>query len=163
MNKELQIIPPDGYEIDKDKSTLERIVFKKAKKKLDYNDVARKLFKNDYFYTDSSARIELADGGDYPEINESNNSPSREQLQSILALNKLLNVAKYLNQDWLPTYKRIPEFKWNIGIDTEGDFIIEESNGTIDSCAYFKTKELAIQAIQILGEDEIRKALTLNH
>lgn len=37
MEKEIKIIPPEGYEIDKERSTFEKIVFKEIKKALTLN------------------------------------------------------------------------------------------------------------------------------
>lgn len=89
-----------------------------------------------------------------------------EIAKSLVDLVKLINTAKYLNGDWKPT--KINMF--NPGI--KYFFIIIENNLHITyshkddlftSLVYFKTKELAQQAIDILGEDTIKNALTLNY
>ena len=78
------------------------------------------------------------------------------------ALVKLINTAKYLNGDWLPVEN----------INANNNYYIYFSGNVlkiIPHCiihtgsVYFKTKELAQKAIEILGEDTIRKALTLNY
>ena len=95
--------------------------------------------------------------------------------RKIEAINKLLEVAKYLNKDWKPDfyYSEIDEngyilkTNWFFYIDHEVD-----DNGTHnetlaitnESCwctapVYFHTKELAEQALEILGEETIRLAL----
>lgn len=53
MNK-LQINPPEGYEIDQDKSNLSKgiIYFKECVKTLTYENVANTLFKNKSFFLD---------------------------------------------------------------------------------------------------------------
>lgn len=48
--KELKIEIPKGYEIDKENSTFERIVFKPIKKDITYEDVCNTLFKNNVGY-----------------------------------------------------------------------------------------------------------------
>lgn len=165
--KEIKIEVPEGYEIDKDRSTFERIVFKEVKKAVTYKDIAASIIKHkESFWISSNGSIIGSKSIDSPE--EPNNSSTKEQLESILALNKLCNVAKYLNGDWLPERSRGSYIKWFIGINyeslggPESTLTIGKHNTVQYSIVYFKTKELAQQAITILGEEEIRKALTLN-
>lgn len=165
--KEIKIIPPEGYEIDKEKSTFEKIVFKEVKTKVTYEEVAKSLFKSHMVYWIGSSGTTLNAYINNAYL-DSNLSKTKEQLQSILALNKLCNVAKYLNGDWLPKKTRY-ETKWFISIlfeDAKSDrytINIMKHNSVMYSCIYFKERELAQQAIEILGEREIIKALTLNH
>jgi hypothetical protein len=163
MNK-LQIYPPEGYEIDQDKLSKGVVHFKKSKKVLSYKDVANEIFKF------KSAYYLSADGTPncVPEVGYAIHpvlSKTKTQLESILALNKLCNVAKYLNGDWLPSHKHEHQYYIQININSEISSVNSFCGGghDISSNVYFKSKELAQQAIEILGEDEIRKALTLNH
>lgn len=156
--KKLKITPPEGYEIDKENSTFECIKFKPIKK-LTYNDICNKLEKK--FHKDKSlSKISHAvfydEDTPYP-IYDS--CTSQKQVQKLLAINKLMNVAKYLNGDWKPFNSNI--ITWYIEIDNQTNKI--EYNWTIiyvSHIAYFKTRELAKQAIEILGEDTIRLALS---
>jgi hypothetical protein len=163
--KTLNIEVPEGYEIDKDKSTFERIVFKEVKEKLSYEDISNKLFIDITYYINTEGDIPYFYGNSSTPINQ---ATTREQLESILALNKLCNVAKYLNGDWLPDKKRY-DTKWFIAIQFEdkksdsSSLSINKHETVMYSCVYFKEKRLAQQAIDTLGEEEIRKALTLNH
>lgn len=82
---------------------------------------------------------------------------SRKQAEKILALNKLFNIAQYLN---------------STTDNCEGKFVLllEDDGNTVDICdtmydnAYglptFNTIELAKQAIEILGKDTIKLALS---
>ena len=164
--KELKIEIPKGYEIDKDKSTFEKIVFKEIEKhKLTYSDISYKLFSQGVsFYINDRGKVEeqIYVGNTYI---DSNNSISKEQLESILALNKLCNVAKYLNDEWLPNFTAT-DIKWSIEIGGDRELRTCKSDGgtmVLKSLVYFKSAELAQQAISILGEEQIRMALTLNH
>ena len=164
MEKEIKIIPPDGFEIDKEKSTFEKIVFKKIKKDLSYKDIANNFFNHkDYFCIRSSGDILFLEGS-LDASEDPNNSSTKEQLESILALNKLCNVAKYLNDDWIPEFGAKQHFYLTIDMDKN----VRASNTScqgglpVSNNVYFKTLELAKQAIEILGEEEVRKALTLN-
>lgn len=156
--KEIKITVPEGYEIDKENSTFECIKFKK--KGLTYQDVAEKLFKGKKTYFIGT----MSNISDYtPEENGvylSNNAPSKNQIQRLLAINKLMNVAEYLNGDWKPDWENKHQHKWTIKWDAcnctfATSYWMTCQTGTV--C--FKTPDLALQAIDILGEDEVKLAL----
>jgi hypothetical protein len=164
---------PEGYEIDMEKSDLSKgiVQFKQIKEVLTYRDVSTALFgsKMAYWISLHGGIVKEEHGFLSNLVEDKNNSSTKEQLESILALNKLCNVAKYLNGDWLPynrnnacwclllVYSRFDAKKVTIEV------IISKDTFSQHSIVYFKNKELAQQAINILGEGEIRKALTLNH
>ena len=79
--KEVKINIPEGYEIDKENSTFECIKFKPIKKYITYKDVCGNIC-----YTPLK---ELAYNAD--------NAPNKKQLQRLLALNQLMNIAYYYN------------------------------------------------------------------
>lgn len=103
MEKEMKIIPPEGYEIDKENSTFGCIKFKPLKKWITYDGIAQKIFSrrvpvqivrqgiieaaSDHFY-------------DYP-----NMAIYEIQLKKVLAINQLMNIAKYYNGDWEPNWR----------------------------------------------------------
>ena len=70
------VTPPEGYEIDKDKSIFKEIVFKPIC--LTYHTLCKELF-----YQDSEHSLSYA--------------ISREQMRKIHALNQLANIATYYN------------------------------------------------------------------
>ena len=95
--KELKIEIPKGYEIDKENSTLECVIFKPIKKDITYKDVCNKLFERNASYS-----INL-----YGKIGnfslashrfDVNNASNKKQLERVLALNQLLNIAEYYNK-----------------------------------------------------------------
>lgn len=147
-------------------------------KPLTYEDVAEELFDStDTFYISDVGSIILAEGGRliYDKYKLPNNSTSRQQAEKLLAINKLLNVAKYLNGDWKPDWENNEEEKWTIRLVWNENnkpvikvgFYFGTADGTIGHCnntfVYFRTKELAEQAIQILGEETIRLALSTDY
>ena len=72
-----------------------------------------------------------------------------------------MNVAKYLNDGWRPNWNDLKEYKFYIKQLDDilfVDFAI--SNGYL---VYFKTRELAKQAIEILGEETIKLALCTDY
>lgn len=94
--KEIKINVPDGYEIDKENSTFECIKFKPIKKELTYEDVAEELFSSSLFTLDTIGRIIYACSPSL--IFDKYNATSKKQLERLLALNQLLNIAEYYNK-----------------------------------------------------------------
>ena len=152
MEKEIRIQVPEGYTIDKEQSTFEKIVFKPIPIIETYADIERILI------TDMQARV----------VDFKIPFASDDLFLSMMALRKLCNVAAYLNGDWTPAQSRYNQ-RWFIGLtfeDAKSDKVsinIMNHNSVKYSCVYFKNRSLAQKAIQILGEDVIIKALTLNH
>lgn len=87
------------------------------------------------------------------------------------AIHKLLMVAKFFNinedgSDWIPDFDDEDNEFYTLGIDPDDDSIkiIEVNiNRTPTEIVYFRTKEIVEEAIQILGEDVIRTALTIKY
>lgn len=129
--KELKIDIPEGFEIDLEASNLsEGIVrFRPKNTELNYKKVAKELFRgsNPYFTDSFGDIVQSAASG---RIDDPNNAPSREQLECLMAHNKLRNVTEYL--------------------------------GIKDGIEIHINPFLALKAIEILGEDEVKKALFMN-
>lgn len=155
MNK-IEIEIPNDKEIDWEASAKQKqIIFKD--KQLTYEDVCDKLFDKGHYYTDGNGDTCFVKwANDRP-----NNASTPHQLECILAKNKLANVAVYLNNGWKPDLES--DGGYCIVFDHYDDLII-------DFCAVlcpyslskvmFKSRELAQQAIKILGEETIKLALT---
>ena len=95
--KEFKIQAPEGYEIDRENSTLECIKFKHIKKDITYKNVSNKLFNDNekiYYYIDSCGDIQYCQTTN---VEDANNATTVKQLKRILALNQLLNIAEYYN------------------------------------------------------------------
>lgn len=159
MSQSLEFKIPEGYIFDKDNSTENVIRFKPIKKKIKYYDIAKKLFLNKITYFISvDGKISSYLLKENPSI--ANNATSKQQLEQLLALNKLMNVAKYLNGNWKPNWNNYNTTKWFIFFDHDKKEIQTRSWYIINpGCVYFKSKELALQAIEILGEKEIKVTL----
>ena len=152
--KELKIEAPEGYEVDWENSSMNTIRFKPIKKKITYEDICKNLFRDKLYWR-------LTDTG-VPKISTSSDgiiSTSKQQLEQLLALNKLMNVAKYLNGDWEPDFTD-NQHKFYISYNSDvKKLTVWFKQYMNDGCVYFKTEELALQAIEILGEEKIKKAL----
>ena len=101
--KELKIQVPKGYEIDKENSTFECIKFKPIKKNITYQNVGEKIFSNNIFYINYKGEIDYYNQKEYPKdynchYYDKNNATNKKQLERVLALNQLLNIAEYYNQ-----------------------------------------------------------------
>lgn len=156
MNLEnLKIVPPEGMEWYQEGN---EIKFRPIKKIISYEDVASKLFfgKKTYFLTNQGNIRRIDMNSQYRDLN---NCTSEKQARKLLAINQLMNVAKYLNEDWQPDWNNIDESKYFIVIDIQNIITVSINGRSIMSFVYFKSRELAKQAIEILGEETIRLAL----
>ena len=103
MKKEIKIKVPEGYEMDKENSTFECIKFKPIKKYLTYKDVCDITFKESFYFINNWGTISFIGKDDIHTKNtDRNNAPSKKQLQKVLAINQLMNIAKYYNGNWEP-------------------------------------------------------------
>lgn len=121
---------------------------------LNYEDVAREVFKSGYCY--------------YDNVYDEMACTSIKQVKKICAINKLLNVAKYLNKnedgsDWVPDWGNKKENKYYIYIGEGGKIHISSLRQDNLCLVYFRTIEIARQAVQILGANVIRTALTTKY
>lgn len=154
--KEFKVQVPEGYEIDREKSTLKCIKFKPIGKKLTYEDVAKELFEGENRYiTTFSFQKGWKDA----------TCTSSKQTEKLIAINKILNVAKYLNGTWSPNWDNDKEYKYWIGVKEcySKELYIEHSSSFSFSFTYFKSEGLARQAIEILGEETIKTALSADY
>lgn len=158
--KELKIEAPEGYEVDWENSSKNTIRFKPIKKKITYKDICRELFldRPSWRLPDSGVPVQSTCTLS-ANIHHSTISTSNKQLEQLVALNKLMNVAKYLNGDWKPDFTD-PTQKWYINYNYEClKLCTDFSTNYRRNLVYFKTTLLAYQAIEILGEKEVKKAL----
>lgn len=96
--------------------------------------------------------------------NFKNNATSKKQLEKLLAINMLMNIAKCLNGNWQPNWNNYAEYKYSIYYSHMHDKLsVNDVYTTQSQSIYFKTKELAQQAIEILGEETIKLALCTNY
>lgn len=153
----LKIIPPEGMEYYIENG---EIRFRKAKKNLTYNDIAAALFEtNKTYYFDVYANIKCANGV-HSSYWQTNNCTSERQAQKLLAINKLMNVAKYLNGKWKPDWDNMEEDKFYIRYNQASRTLqVGAANILYSDIVYFKSGKLAKQAIEILGEETIKLAL----
>ena len=155
--KELTIEIPDGKIVDWDESKKQNKIVLKDKQ-LTYSGICRKLFVGyGWFFTDAAGGIHHTLGGNtYSCVN---NSATKHQLECILAKNQLANVAKYLNDGWNPTVGYTAWYIISYGNNNIDIIDADFQHSHCSSRIIFKPKELAQQAIQILGEETVKLAL----
>lgn len=94
--KEIKINVPEGYEIDEENSTFECIKLKPIEKELTYKDVAEELFNNTYYFINKRGKIDSI--REFDARDDKNNATNKKQLERLLALNQLFNIAEYYNK-----------------------------------------------------------------
>lgn len=149
----LTIIPPEGMEAYQEGN---KIKFRPIKKELTYINIARELFDGKDVWRVVNCNIDKYKNT--PNWDFYTNCTSKKQAQKLLAINKLMNVAKYLNGDWKPNWNDNGKGKYFILMDYN-NMIVDCNTSYIYNTVYFKSKELAQQAIDILGEETIKLAL----
>ena len=152
--KEVKIEVPQGYEIDRQKSTFEKIVFKKvnplSKLPKTWEEYCEQT-KNRTYYTYSpyneSHVNETAAHGFYGEFS------TKERAEQFIALGQLMQLRDY----WVKRSK----FKDAIGVFTWSDGLIVTNNCDINDCALtFPTQEMADKFITCF-RDLIKQASPL--
>nr|DAG90984.1 MAG TPA: hypothetical protein [Crassvirales sp.] len=144
---------PDGMEAYLEGNIVK---FKPIEKKLAYENIAKELFENKDVWRISGLIINKYNRTGC--WNYLTNCISEKQAKKLLAINQLMNVAKYLNGNWQPNWNNGNESKYYIRIR---DNIIEitDANFNCSDIVYFKTYVFTQQAIDILGEETIKLAL----
>ena len=149
---------PKGFRVKEIKDG--KIILEKQKETLTYEKIALKLFQGTFYFVSGS-------GGVCETITsplDHTNVTSERQGEKLLAINKLMNVAKYLNGDWQPDWSYMEEVKYAINFNhAKNNLVISQYNFLQSSHVYFRTKELAEKAIEILGEETIKLALCTDY
>lgn len=125
---------------------------KKEEKSITYDDVCKALFFNNKIYWAYKDGIgsDMASPSNYKDVD---NCTSEAQVKRLVAYNKLMNIAKYLNGGWKPDFDWNHE-NWNICKD--GDTFIAMYTKTLDKASvYFKSEKATKEAIEIMGEDSL--------
>ena len=138
-NNQLIIDIPEGYEIDKENSTFECIKFKPIKKYLTYKEIAEKLNKDICFFI---AKGKIQSYAQYASYDNPGVANSYRQIEKILAINQLMNIAKYYNGDWKPDWNNKYELKYCISFTTiTNSYNIASRAQTYLNAIHFKNQE----------------------
>ena len=143
MEKELNIIPPIGYEIDRQKSTFEKIIFKKIPENPKTWEEYCALTKGSpSFYASCNAVDTNCYSGEYNEFS------TRERANQFIALGQLMQLRDY----WVRGYS---EFRYAVYGEIVFKFV-----GPPSYYLTFPTKEMA-EEFKDCFEDLIKQAFPL--
>ena len=100
--KEMKIQVPEGYEIDKENSTFEKIVFKKEERKLPkkWED----LYEVKGWFVDFHSDV-VTSGSMRTGDNVKNRFPTKEEAEACLALAQLCQLRDRYNDGWKPNWE----------------------------------------------------------
>lgn len=129
--KEVKIECPEGFEIDKEKSTFEKIVFKKKEKELP---------KTWSDYVNNFGRTQLVNYFRDNTISYNGVTLSGEHLEQLFTLFKLIKLRDCYNDGWKPDLNDLTQFKYTIFVNC-GDPICY-TNTQDSHVLAFKTREL---------------------
>ena len=148
MEKELKITPPIGYEIDRQKSTFEKIIFKKIPENPKTWEEYCSLMKGKTVYYTNCNTITVSGFSDAHD-----KFVNKKRAEQFIALGKLLQLRDY----WVKRSK----FKDAIGIFTWNDGVIVTNKCDINDFALaFPTQEMADKFITCF-RDLIKQASPL--
>lgn len=116
-----------------------------------YDDICKVLFLKKTTYWNYGNNIE--EGFTDYSYNDINNCASKAQAKRLVAFNKLQNIAKYLNKGWKPDFTG--SNPCTICKNRAGGYNFLTNGLHQAGAIYFKTEELAKEAIRIMGEDSL--------
>lgn len=82
-----------------------------------------------------------------------NNCASEAQCKRMVAFNKLQNIAKYLNKGWEPDFP--DQNNYTICKNCAGGYCLLGNNKYQAGAIYFRTEDLALEAIRLMGEESL--------
>ena len=148
MEKELKIEIPQGYEIDRQKSTFEKIIFKKIPENPKTWEEYCSLMKGKTVYYTNCNTITVSGFSDAHD-----KFVNKKRAEQFVALGKLLQLRDY----WVKRSK----FKDAIGIFTWSEGVIDTNKCNTNDCALtFPTQEMADKFITCF-RDLIKQASPL--
>lgn len=125
---------------------------KTQKKTITYDDILKELFLDKIASWVGRTKIYTATIG-VVNYNDQNNCTTEAQAKRLLAFNKLMNIAKYLNGDWMPDFDGNNK-NWFIRIEN-GKYVTRFFKWFNNGSVYFKSEEAANEAIRLMGEDSL--------
>lgn len=121
-------------------------------KSITYDDILKELYFDKTAYWVCCTNISSTTVGE-ANYNDINNCTTPAQAKRIIAFNKLLNIAKYLNGGWKPCFDG-DNLNWNIC--KESDTFTAMYTRVLDKAnVYFKSEFLTNEAICLMGEESL--------
>ena len=147
MEKTIKITPPEGYEVDKEKSTFEKIVFKKLEPNLPMSWEELKEVKGYFIHQNSDININ-------PMIDKAvaynkNVFPTKEEAKAMLAMAQLCQLRDRWNEDWKPDWEN-QDVKYVIEVNS--NLLVANTVRYNSAPMSFKTRELRDKFIVIFKD-----------
>ena len=141
--KEFKIQVPEGYEIDKEKSTFEKIVFKKVD---DLPKSWEELEFIDGFFVSSLSDIAKIGNNTTNDKNNKNVFPTKEEAEACLALAQLCQLRDRYNDGWKPDWENRAQNKFIIYIHPDNEILFDKISANTHAISRhlltFKTEEI---------------------
>jgi len=138
--KTLKIEAPEGYEIDKEQSTFENIVFKEIKKELPKRWEELESILG--YYVNENSKVKIFNNNLTAEFNQ-NVFVTEEQAKASIALAKLSQLREVYRNHWEPDWTNYSQDKY--GIIFRSDGIEIRIFGHDSKFLSFQSKEIAEQ------------------
>ena len=117
-----------------------------------YDDVLKELYYKKTAYWVSSSNIKHTTTVE-SSYNDINNCASEAQCKRMVAFNKLQNIAKYLNKGWNPDFPGSNNY--TICKNYACGYSLIGNRKCQAGAIYFMTKDLANEAIRLMGEESL--------
>lgn len=99
--KELQIVAPEGYEVDKQNSTFEKIVFKKKNNRpTSWEEFCENMPIDNEYYIDNESIVQIYDDYEKRTIYDKNLCKTYEEAEAILAFTQLRRIWQDFRDDF---------------------------------------------------------------
>lgn len=135
-NKELKIQVPEGYEIDRENSTFEKIVFKKVENELPKRWEDLGVIRGYYVNAHSELRdFECCTGKD----SNKNTFPTKEEAEACIALAQLCQLRDRYNDGWKPNWNK----------ETDKYTIIYSSDKIDTSFSVYSQRILSFKTVEL--------------
>jgi hypothetical protein len=124
----------------------------KEGKPITYDEVLKELYyrKTVFWVGSTSISYAITNRNSYNDIN---NCASEAQCKRMVAFNKLQNIAKYLNKGWKPDFP--DQNNYTICKNCAGGYCLLGNNKYQAGAIYFRTEDLANEAIRLMGEESL--------
>lgn len=117
-----------------------------------YDDICEKFFLNKTTYCACGKEIYTVVPL-YVRYKDIDNCASLAQAKRVAAFNKLQNIAKYLNKGWKPDFP--DSNNYTICKNCAGGYCLLGNNKYQAGTIYFRTEDLANEAIRLMGEESL--------
>ena len=122
-------------------------------KPITYDDICKKMFLGKRIFFINGKGIESTNAHD-ENYDDVDNSTSSAQARRMAAFNKLQNIAKYLNDGWVPNFREAKQ-KWFIAEQYFGEYQAKFTYSSNYGSVYFKSEKLANKAIRLMGKESL--------